>query len=130
MRAYKIDTQVYYCLGTIYSHDYDNIKVICPAKFLETTEQFTNIFYTSTPKTIQIRCPSGANHMAIQQRKRITLPDNCKVKSRHLITRTGHDFNLESANKTWPATWNVSGLLFDFDSKILATHMASLKLIH
>ena len=68
--------------------------------------------------------------MTIQHTKKITLPDNCEVKSRHFITRTSHDFNLDSATKTWPAPWNVTGLLFDFDSKILAAHVASLKLIN
>ena len=123
-------------LGTIYSQNYSNIKTICPAKFLETAKQFTNVglgeyvFYTSTQQTLQIRCPSGVNHLAVEHTKKIRLPDNCEVKSKNFITRTGHDFTLDSAIKTWPVTWNISGLLFDFDSTTLAAHMANLKLIH
>ena len=39
-------------------------------------------------------------------------------------------FNLESAIRAWPATWNVSGLLFDLEATALAVHEAKLKFIH
>ena len=68
--------------------------------------------------------------MAVEHTEKIRLPDNCEVKSKNFITRTGHDFNLESAIRAWPATWNVSGLLFDFEATTLAVHVAKLKLIH
>ena len=124
------------CLGMIYSQDFNNIKSICPAKFLETAEQFTNvgsgeyIFYTSIPQTIQIRCQLGVKHLAVKHTEKIRLPDKCEVKSKNFITRTVHDFNLESEIKAWPATWNVSGLLFDFEATTLAVHVAKLELIH
>ena len=124
------------CLGMIYSQDFHNIKSICPAKFLETDEQFTNvgpgeyIFYTSNPQTIQIRCQSGVKHLAVEHTEKIRLPDNCEVKSKNFVTRTGHDFNLESAIRAWPTTWNVSGLLFDLGATTLAVQVAKLKLIH
>ena len=124
------------CLGMIYSQDFHNIKSFCPAKFLETDEQFTNvgpgeyIFYTSNPQTIQIRCQSGVKHLAVEHTEKIRLPDNCEVKSKNFVTRTGHDFNLESAIRAWPTTWNVSGLLFDLGATTLAVQVAKLKLIH
>ena len=123
------------CLGMIYSQDYSSIKEICTAKFLETAEQFTNvgpgeyIFYTSTPQTIQIRCQSGVKHLAVEHTEKIRPPDNFEVKSKNFITKTGHDFNIELAIRAWPATWNVSGLLFDFEATTLAAHVANLKLI-
>ena len=124
------------CLGTIYSQDYENIKTVCPAKFLKTTEAFINIapgeylFYSSDPQTIQIQCKSGTKHIAVQSSEKISLEDNCEIRSKQFVTRTGHIFHVESPIRKWPSNWNASGLLFNLDSVTLAAHVNNLKLIH
>ena len=122
------------CLGSIYSQDYINIKTICPAQFMNVAEQLTNIapgeyiFYTGQPQTIQIQCQTTTTHLAIQHSEKITLGDNCEVRSKHFVTRTGHDLSAESAINKWPATWNVSGLLFNLNSPRLLQLIDNLKL--
>ena len=100
------------------------------------TEAFINIapgeylFYSSDPQTIQIQCKSGTKHIAVQSSKKITLENNCEIRSKQFVTKTGHNFHVESPIRKWPSNWNASGLLFNLDSLTLAAHVNNLKLIH
>ena len=124
------------CLGTIYSQDHVNIRKVCPAKFSTASEMFINIapgeylFYTAAPQTLQVHCKSGIRHIAVKQSENIRLDNNCEVKSKQSLTRTGHNMNVESAINRWPAAWNVSGLLFDLDTSTLTEQVKKLKLIN
>ena len=121
------------CLGTIYSQDYENIKNACPTKFSIINEAFINlapnefIFYTKAPQTIQVKCRSETKHIAVQHSEKLTMKDNCEIRSNEHTTRSGHSLNLDSGIQRWPFNWNASGLLFDLDA---ATHVHDLKLIH
>ena len=120
------------CLGTIYSQDYSNIKTIYPAKFLETAEQFTNVgpreyvFYTSTPQALQIRCPSGVNHLAVEHteksgyqiiassNQKTSLPEQAMTLILILQSKLGLqpgtylDFCLILIQQHWQLTWPTS----------------------
>ena len=124
------------CLGTIYSQDYKNIRNVCPTKFSISNEIFIHlapnefVFFTKTPQTIQVKCNSETEHIAVQQSKRLTMKNNCEIRSNEHTTRSGHSISLNSGIRQWPFNWNASGLLFDLDSATLAKHVHDLKLIH
>ena len=124
------------CLGTIYSQDYKNIRNVCPTKFSADNEVFIPIapnefiFYTKTPQTIQIKCKGETKHIVVQQQEKITMKDNCEIKSSEHTTRSGHTLQMESETRRWPFNWNASGLLFNLDSASLASYVHDLKLIH
>ena len=123
------------CLGAIYAQDFSNLKKVCPVKFLKSNENFHKIasnvflFWTSEPQTVQIKCESATNHMAVQQNEKITLASNCAIITKSHIIRSGQDLNVEAKIKQWPANWNVSQLLFDLEPATLAAQIHNLNLI-
>ena len=122
------------CLGTIYSQNFEQMRIRCPLKFLKTSESFTRlapnefIFYTSEPQTIQLVCDRKTTHIAVEHTHHFKMPSDCQISSKSQVIHTGHDIVMEEMIRQWPTNWNVSHLLSDISHDTLLAHIKEIHL--
>ncbi len=63
-----------------------------------------------------VKCKPETRYIPVQWREKVTLKDNCQLKSNKHTTCSIHTLQMESETKRWPFNWNALGLLFDHDS--------------
>ena len=124
------------CLGSIYSQNFQNLKMACPAVFIQTTETFTlvapneYVFTTRNPQTIQITCKGKTSHTAVQTEYHLKLSHPCEIATGEHVIRTGYDLSINEEVKPWPWNWNVTKHLFDLDVQTLELVATKLRLIN
>ena len=123
------------CLGAIYSQNFTHLQQKCPAVFFKSSEIIESLsanevmIYTESPQTIQVTCPKGSKHVAIQSNQLLKLEQDCTVSTRKHIFKTGFDMTVNNDIQRWPSIWNISQTLFDIEPSSLEDIIHKLQLI-
>ena len=78
----------------------------------------------------QITCTKTTTHIAIHNKKRITLKARYQIKTATTLTTMGHNLYTDQDIIAWPFNWNISHTMFDMSLQHLEEVIKSLNLIH